>query len=258
MLMAGEGEPILFLHGIPGSAWTWSKVASQLSADHKVLMPDLRGFGGSSMPDGDWYMEGQASSLSSLIDALHLENLTVCAHDFGGPVLITMLRMFPHLKVKTLVVSSTNVFTDTFVPLPLRVASVPGLGSLVFQFMAGSNMGIKTMYLQGTRNKNEASWSDFERHLTRGCLRLTPVIFQRSLADLKGNYSNIESYLPCIEVPTLVLWGDRDPFFGVDVAERTSQAINGSSLQVFKDTGHFVPEERPDEVALAIHKFIMQ
>ncbi len=111
------------------------------------------------------------------------------------------------------------------------------------------------MYQAATKNKREASWAQFKRHLTPTGLKFTRLIFQRSLADLQGNYGEVEAMLGRIDIPTLVLWGDRDPFFAPSVGERIRKAIPESKLTSYPSTGHFVPEERPREVSKDILAF---
>jgi pimeloyl-ACP methyl ester carboxylesterase len=126
----GEGDPLLLLHGIPGSAYSWEEVGSHLSAHFKVIIPDLLGFGESDLPTNDYYMESQARAIKGLLDCLGISKLFLAGHDFGGPVALTLMRLFPELEIRGLVLSDTNTFTDTYIPPPLRAASVPVLGTL--------------------------------------------------------------------------------------------------------------------------------
>lgn len=255
-LRGGRGEPLLLLHGIPGSSYSWEGAGEILAEHFDVIAPDLLGFGHSDPPQGDYYMESQARALRELLGSLGIGRFYLGAHDFGGPVGLTMMRLHPDLDVRGLVLSATNVFTDTFVPLPLRAAGVPILGTLVFHLMAGNRPAMRMMYLQAAKQKGQVTWERFSRHLTASGIDLTRRIFERSLADLKTNYQDIQDFLPRISAPTLVLWGTGDPFFAVDVGERTQRAVPGASLRIYEDTGHFVPEERPDLVARDIRQFL--
>jgi len=223
-LKGGEGEPFLLLHGIPGSAFAWE-------------------------------FETQAWGMKQLLDKLGIKKLYLGGHDFGGPVSLTLIRMFPNLTINGLVLSATNVFTDTYIPLPLRIAGVPFLNTIFFKAMVGNKMGMRMMYLAATKEKKEASWQKFERHLTLSGMDLTRRIFQRSLSDLKTNYQPIEDMLPGIKVPTLILWGKNDPFFSTSVGERIHNIIPESLLKIYEYTGHFVPEEQPSDVARDIMDF---
>ncbi len=197
-------------------------------------------------------MEAQAAQLGALLDTLGIDELVLGVHDFGGPVGLTLLRMFPKLRVQALVVTPTNFFTDTYVPPVLRLASVPVLGTLFYKMIAGNSVGLRLMY----RAANKQGLSAPTDHLTSGAVDLTRKIFQRSLADLHGSYRDVESMLPRIRIPTLVLWGDSDPFFSVAVGERTAKAISGARLHVLTETGHFVPEEQPAVVAQEFLTFL--
>lgn len=255
-LEAGDGPPVVFLHGIPGSALTWEVVAGELADAYRVVVPDLRGFGRSNPPDGDYYMEGQARAMLELLDALEVRECSLVCHDFGGPVGLTMTRLSPDLVVDRLVLSNTNVFTDTYVPIPLRVASIPLLGGLFFWLVVGNRIGVRAYYSGAVVAKETATWSRFRRHLTPSGMEMTSRIFHRSLADVKGNYREVERTLRAVEVPTLVLWSTDDPFFSLDVGERTRAAIAGAELVVYDDTGHYVPEERPSAVAADVRRFL--
>lgn len=214
-LEGGRGDTFLLLHGIPGSSLAWRAVGERLANEYRVVAPDLAGFGESDPPGGDYYMEAQARSIGLLLDDLGIEELYLGGHDFGGPVALTLARVRPDLRIQGLVLSATNVFTDTHVPLPLRVAGVPVL----------------------------------RRHLTPSSLDLTRRIFQRSLADLRSNYRAVEDTLARLTMPTLVLWGDEDPFFRPPVGARTHKEIRRSVLKTYEGVGHFVPEEKPVLVA---------
>ena len=255
VLVGGAGSPFLFLHGIPGSAHAWSKVGEILVDHFRVIIPDLLGFGESDLPADDYYLESQARALRQLLVELGIERLYLAGHDFGGPTAITLMRLFPELTIKGLVLSNTNLFTDTFIPPPLRLASVPVLGSFFFRMIAGNTLGLGLMYLAATRQKSEATWQQYKAHLTPAGMEFTWRIFRRSLANLKTNYQAVQARLPQITCPTLILWGASDPFFGVAVGERSRGAIPNANLRIYERTGHFVPEEQPAWVAQDIREF---
>jgi pimeloyl-ACP methyl ester carboxylesterase len=254
-LRGGEGEPLVLLHGIPGSAYAWEAPGRQLADRYQVIIPDLLGFGRSAPPRRDYYMDAQAVAIRELLVELGLNRLYLGGHDFGDPVALTLMRLFPKLEIRGLVLSATNVFTDTHVPLPLRTARIPDLSPAFYKAMVGNRLGMRMMYLAATKDKSAVSWERFSQHLTPVSIDLTRRIFQRSLADLRANYRAIENMLPTIMSPTLVLWGANDPIFAASVGERVHRTIPGSRLKIYEDTGHFVPEERPSRVAQDILDF---
>jgi pimeloyl-ACP methyl ester carboxylesterase len=217
-----------------------------------VIAPDLLGFGASDLPDESVYMEEQAGAIKALLDELGIASLFIAGHDFGGPVAMTLLRLYPELKVLGVVLSNTNMFTDTYVPPPLRIADVPLLGWLVYKLMAGSRFGLWMTYRMAVARKRALPWQEFSRDVDERCLRLTQRIFQRSLADLPANYRAVEQQLRRTRSPGLVLWGKRDPFFGVDVGRRTADAMPKATFRMLAGTGHFGPHESPHDYAAAI------
>ncbi len=257
-LTAGNGAPFLLLHGIPGSSYTWECVGTQLSDHYRVIIPDLMGFGESDPPSGDYYMPDQAKALKRLLDTLAIDSLFVAGHDFGGPVALTMMRLFPELQVDGLVLSQTNVFTDTPIPLPLKAARLPVIATPVFWLMIGNLPSLYMTYIAAAYQKENLPWTEFRRHLTSHGIHLTRRIFQRSLSDLPGNYGEIQAFLSKIAIPTLVLWAANDPFFTVATGERVQRAIAESSLKVYDHTGHFVPEERSQQVSEDIVKYFSE
>lgn len=248
----GRGAPFLLLHGLSETARSWQATALALAPHFRVIAPDLLGFGASDLPHESVYMEDQARAIKALLDSLGIASLFIAGHDFGGPVAMTLLRLHPELQVLGVVLSNTNMFTDTYVPPPLRTAGVPLLGWLVFKLMAGSRFGLWMTYRVAVARKGALPWQEFSRDVDARSLRLAQRIFQRSLADLPANYRAVEQQLRQTRAPGLVLWGDRDPFFGVDVGRRTAAAMPNASFRTLAGTGHFGPHESPQQYAAAI------
>ncbi len=250
-----EGPTILLLHGIPGWRGTWGPVAARLAAGHRVVAPDLLGFGESTDPGEDFHARGQAQMVLGLLDALDLGAAHVVGFDFGGPIALTLYRQCP-ARVLSLCLSATNVFTDTPIPGPLKLANVPGLGALVFRAAFG-RLGLSLLWRAAVGDRVTFPRSRYVEMLRwkRG-IAWTRRIFLASMRDLPGLYGDVQDTLARIDVPTVVLWGDRDPFFGVAVAERTAAAIPGARLVTFAGCGHFVPEERADRFAVEVANLV--
>lgn len=249
-------ETIFLLHGIPGSSHCWDTLAALLSVNFHVIVPDMPGFGKSGTPRRDYYMQGQATAIAELYKKIAADNIIVFGHDFDGPVALTLLKDFPEVKIKKLVLASTNMFTDTYVPPPMRLAKIPLIGDLFFRIMAGNRMGLKMIYKQAVKNTEAYSYSAYKQSITNSGMKFTAKIFKKSLANLKKNYQPIQDHLPKVKIPVLVLWGDSDPFFEVNVAQRTHAAFSNSELIVYELTGHFVPSEQPQKVFSDINRFI--
>jgi len=245
-----RGPPVVLLHGIPGWRGTFSEVGRRLGGQCRVVVPDLLGFGESSEAPPGAHAAEQAAAVIELLDALALDSAHLAGFDFGGPTAVLAAGRAPG-RIRSLTLAATNLFPDTPIPAPLRVARVPLLGDLLFRLAFG-RVGLSMMWLAAAGDRTAFP---FARH--RGALRSrrgvasTRRIFLASLRDLAGLYGPIEQVARALRLPSVVLWGNRDPFFPVSVGERTA-AVVGGDLRILPGCGHFVPEERPGEVATAL------
>jgi pimeloyl-ACP methyl ester carboxylesterase len=246
----GGGAAILCLHGIPGWRGTWRQVGARLAGAHRVIAPDLLGFGESSRPEGPFHAPEEAEMALALLDALRVERAHLVGFDFGGPTALVLAGRAPR-RVASLTLLATNAFGDTPIPAPLRVAKVPLLGEAFFRLAFG-RLGLLAMWRAAAGDR-----AAFPRRRYAEALNFpqgvasTRRVFQDSLRHLRERYAEPEAALAGLGAPLRVLWGDRDPFFPVAVGERTARVGRGT-LRVLPGCGHFVPEERPEEVATEV------
>lgn len=250
----GEGYPLLLLHGIPGSGASWHAVATRLDRGFDLIIPDLLGFGGSVRPDalGALHANGQAAALASLIDELGISQIAVAGHDFGGPVAIRLQAVRPQ-TVTHLALYSTNTFTNTPIPFPLSLVAHRTVGELAARVLF-SRPSLRMMLWAGRGRPRQRV--DAQLYLgDAGQVRSIRTIFAGSLQHLKELYTPIEAQLSKITVPRAVGWGTRDPFFSVEQGTRTAAAL-GAHLQLFEGAGHFLPDERADDIALHLRNLV--
>ncbi|MFC5406920.1 alpha/beta fold hydrolase [Cohnella soli] len=109
---AGEGEPIILLHGYCGSSVYWSDVIEPIAACGRVIAPDFRGHGGSSAREGIYAMEQLADDVTALMDALQLERAHLIGHSLGGYVALAFAERYPDRLLSFALVHST-AYPDT-------------------------------------------------------------------------------------------------------------------------------------------------
>lgn len=193
--------------------------------------------------------------MGQLLDELGLERVHLVGFDFGGPTAVLLSRALPE-RVGSLTVAATNLFADTPVPLMLRAARVPGIGAGLMRVMLGRT-GQRMLWRVAAGDRKAFPRAAYERHLTnRATVRSTRQIFAASMRDMAGLYGPVAAALNQIRVPALVVWGTSDPFFAVAVGERTAAALTGARFVTLPGCGHFVPEERPVELARAIAELL--
>jgi pimeloyl-ACP methyl ester carboxylesterase len=242
---------VLLIHGIPGSADNWRPVAQLLGQRHRVLTPNLLGFCGQPTPPGPDSLLGpsQADHLIQFLDASGADRVAVVAHDFGGPVAAHLVARVPD-RVSALALFATNAFPDTPIPFPLSALRAPITGALVERVLL-SRWSLAMMVRQGVGRPRPAL--ELRRYVGDASQRKAiATIFAASLRRLAELYGPVEEALKSVSVPALVGWGDHDPFFPVPTGERTAEIIPGSRFRLYPGAGHFLPEERPAELAADI------
>lgn len=252
----GEGLPVVLIHGIPGVGRGWAAVERELPGGLDVITPDLLGFGRSDSPPTTTIdtvgPAAQAAALGALLDELGVAGATLVGHDFGAPVAALLAHSRPDL-VAGLVLLAGNTFPDTPIPFPLSLTTLPVVGPLAAAALF-SSPSLRMILRQGTGP--DASPPDADVYLGDGRQRRSiATIFGGALTRLAELYAPVEQALHAVGVPSLVGWGDRDPFFPLAQGERTAAAL-GAPLHVFERTGHFVPHERPVDVARCIEKVV--
>ncbi|MFP5257137.1 MAG: alpha/beta fold hydrolase [Acidimicrobiia bacterium] len=249
---AGRGPTVVLLHGIPGQGRAWDGVHTALGGRFDVIVPDLIGFGDSIRPAAptidDVGPAAQAAHVATLLDELGVEHATVVGHDFGAPVTVLLAAERPDLVAAASLLAG-NAFPDTPIPFPLSLTTAPVIGGL-FSRLLFSAPSLALMLRQGTGPGSAPP--DANLYLgDRGQRRTIATIFSGALTRLAELYTPVAAALREMEVPLLVGWGDHDPFFPLSEGERTAAAA-GARLHVFPGAGHFLPHERPDEIAREI------
>lgn len=247
----GSGPAVLLLHGIPGVGAVWGQVARRLSPRYRVVSPDLVGFGESARANDlkALWADAQAAAVLALMDDLRIESAVVVGHDFGGPVAAHLFARARE-RISGLVLAATNTFGDTPIPFPLSGILLRGVGRL-WERMIFSALSLRMMVRQGVGDKG----TKLDARLYVGDsdqTRAIRIIFGSALRELASRYDPITEILRRVDVPTRVVWGDRDPFFSVNQAHRTAGLIKGARTTVLSGAGHFLPEENPAEMAAEV------
>ena len=149
---AGEGEPVLLLHGWPQHWYAWRKVIPLLGESHRLISPDLRGFGWTDAPRDGYSTAELADDLLALLDTLELDRVLVVGHDLGGRLgfdlamrapsrvrrLLTLNAMHPYWSVRRLAPNAWRYWWTVFVETPLigrtLLRRVPAFTRMLFRF----------------------------------------------------------------------------------------------------------------------------
>jgi pimeloyl-ACP methyl ester carboxylesterase len=256
----GGGEPgdvVVLVHGIPGVGRGWRDVAAALPDGVEVIVPDLIGFGDSVSPERATIEAlgpaPQALALANLLDEIGVRDAVLVGHDFGGPISILLAERRPDL-VAGLLVLSANAFPDTPIPFPLWLVTVPLVGGLAARSLfSRPSLAMMLRRGVGTGPPPDSSVNIGDRRQQQAIA----TIFSGALRRLDELYAPVETALRGLDIPVAVGWGDKDPFFPLTQARRTAEAARGK-LRVYEGAGHFLPHERPVDIAQEIEKLLAE
>jgi haloalkane dehalogenase len=243
--------PVLLVHGYPESSYMWRHAMAALAdAGRRAIAPDLPGYGDSEPdPPGTW--ERHIEALDRFHGALGLEHVVLVTHDWGVPIGLRWACDHPG-AARALVISDGGFFADRRWHDLANVMRTEGEGERLMDSFTRD--GFEALMQQASRGMTpdavEQYWKGFaDETRRRGHLEL-----YRS-----GDFEKLEPYEGCLAglgLPTLVLWGAKDRFAGVKMAQRFHYEIEGSELLVLDDAGHFVWEDEPDASARALVDFL--
>lgn len=250
-----DAPPVVLLHGIPGWRGTWREVAARLAPRAFVVAPDLVGFGESSPAPSRFHASDHADLVIALCRRLGLDRVHLVGFDFGGPTAVLAAARAPRLAA-SLTLAATNVLADTPIPLPLQLVRPPVLGD-AFARLAFGRAGLSMLWWAAVGRRDRFPQARYREMLrfTQG-VASTRRIFQASLRDLPGLYGPVQAALAALRLPSVVVWGDRDPFFPIAVGQRTAARIPGARFVVASGCGHFLPAEDPDLLAEMVRDLI--
>ena len=241
----GQGEPILFLHGLGISRRDWSSQIEHFRNNFRVLAPDFRGHGESEKPDADYSIALHSADMVGLMSALKLESAHVVGLSMGGMVAFQLAVDAPSLlRSMTIVNSGPALPNDTFAAkkmLWMRLILIHLFGMKRFGRKVAENM-----FASDGRN-------DLVDALANQIASNPKKIYLRNLKSLFG--WGVLPQLALIETPTLMLAGDKD-YSPVAIKQAIVDAMQNAQLSVVKNSGHGTPIEKPEETNKAIEIFI--
>jgi pimeloyl-ACP methyl ester carboxylesterase len=246
---AGAGQAVLLVHGIPTSSRLWDGVGADLAAGHDVAAFDMLGYGESAKPvDHDVSMAAQARLVPPLLDALGLDRVVLVGHDLGGAVAQRVVLEAPERVSGLVLIDSVSFDSWPIARMrALRALSPPFTRRWPRLWFGYFDRTLRPYVPKGEPREalaaSLAAWSG-DRDSAEAWIRNTRAMDARITAEIAPRLGEVA-------VPAHVVWGRRDPFQKVRWAARLRDAIPGATLSVL-DGGHFLPWDRPAEVAAEI------
>lgn len=249
----GDGPPVVMWHGEPTWGYLWRKVAPPLlEAGHRVVLPDLPGFGRSDKPmDVDWYTyDRHVAAGARLLEDLDVRGATFVVHDWGGPIGLRLAVEHPE-RVDRLVVMDTGVFTGhqrmseawhAFADFVRRTEDLP-IGMLVR----------RGCHVDPGDEVAQAYDAPFPNAASQAGARAFPEIL-RGGPDAPGAEAGRRTLAALREDtrPMLMLWGREDPVLPPGVGEAFARALDRPGPRVIPEAGHFLQEDQGEAIGAMI------
>ncbi|MEA2240850.1 MAG: hypothetical protein QOD24_406 [Solirubrobacteraceae bacterium] len=259
--IGGEGPLLVLVHGITNSSASWEPVLATLARRFTVIAPDLLGHGDSAKPRGDYSLGANASLLRDFMLALGHERATIVGHSLGGGIAMQFAYQFPDRIERLVLVSSGGLGRE--VTALLRAVALPG-AEFVLPLLASGPLVSAGTTISGWINRIGVRLGSDVAAMATGFASLQDIEARRAFVqtaraviDAGGQRVNATDKLYLAEaVPTLLLWGDRDPIIPARHGLRAHELMPGSRLRIFAGAGHFPHHDDPAGFAAAITEFV--
>lgn len=246
--------PVLLIHGIPDSSESWIPVMKQLSQRHPVYAVDLAGYGYSGWPDNhDFSLSAQAGYLREFMEQLGLEQAILVGHDIGGGI-AQILAASQLRGIRYLVLVNPAMGND-WPALEVRMLSTPFVGIAAFTLLENSMW--RYLLVKGFADKNKITpeITHKYRQWFQGASGRNRLVRNARALDNTG-LIGMENSVVGFPEPTLVLWARHDRFLPDTSARRICGQMPNCRFHYIEQAGHFVLDEKPDEIVEHIIRFI--
>lgn len=237
----GEGETVLFIHGIGQAMYTFRKNVHALSQYCHVVTVDMLGHGLSDKPDIDYTINDFSSMIYDFTQAMALENVTLLGFSTGAVIALDVAQKHPEL-VKRLILLSPGGVTKTY-PATVKFLTVPVISDIIFTFF--STKTVKKVLAQAYFDPTMIS-HDLVRHYYK-VLSNRENLDSAMTALANWNDEEIAYHMAEIQAPAYIFWGEEDTWHPLSMLDLYEDALPEVLSYTLADCGHILHEERSDE-----------
>jgi pimeloyl-ACP methyl ester carboxylesterase len=260
---AGQGSPVVLLHGWPQTSYAWRDVMAALAHKHTVIAPDMRGMGATSKAALGYDTNNVADDLRALLDAIGIEKIYLAGHDWGGAVAYAFAAQFPErvkrLSILEMVLPGFGLMEGAMSPQPH--------GNFLWHMGFQSVPDIPFALLQGREEKYLRWFFQFYAYNPCAFTQEDIAEYVKSMEDVGALRAGLEYYRSffdsaaqnelhrktLLEMPVSA-WGGEACLGGLthQCLQIAAKSVVGG---VIPQCGHWVGEERPDFVATHLLEF---
>ena len=246
-----NGDPIVLLAGFPLARDIWDICAQSLARSHRVVRPDLRGVGSSSVPDGPYLMDLLAADVAAMLDALGIERATIVGHSVGGYVALAFARMFTERIARFgLVCSRLAADTPDQAAARQQLADRVELERTIEPVIEAY---LPRLFASQTLHERpelfESACALARRNDPRGAAALLRGMALRNAAD---------DIAPDLKMPMVMVAGGADAVLGTEEARAIATAFARGRLHLCERSGHLPMLEEPGAVIEALERLLSE
>jgi pimeloyl-ACP methyl ester carboxylesterase len=243
---AGTGT-VLLVHGFPLDARMWEAQLQPLAdAGHRVVAPDLRGFG-QSRSDLPFTIESLADELHAFATSIRAVPCVLAGLSMGGYVALAVAKKYPR-DLRALILADTKAEADT-------VEGKQGRQKMIDLARKEGSKAVADQMMPKMLAKDSAARPQLVASLRAIMEPCPPKTIEHALAAMRDRPDR-SGELGSITVPTLVIVGDADAITPPDVAKSMADRIRGAQLVTIRGAGHMSPMEQPEQVNRALRSFL--
>lgn len=248
----GAGPAVVMLHGFASAIENWAPVIPEVAKHHRVLALDLKGFGWTDRPPGDYSPQAQADLVFALMDQRGIKKAAIVAHSWGSSIALAMAIKAPE-RVTRLALYDAWVYEEQLPPF-FHWARADGVGETLFNLFYRQRPDERiALAFYDRKYVTEEFVEAVERALDR------PGTTAAALAAVRGQrYAAFQRMYRKVQQPTLLLWGREDIVTPVSFGERLSRDLPGSKLVVYPHCGHFPMIEAREASNRDLSEFLAQ
>jgi pimeloyl-ACP methyl ester carboxylesterase len=257
---AGQGPPVILLHGFGACAYSWRYLGPALAGDHRVFTFDLKGYGLSDKPaDGKYAVRDQADLVAEFIRTRDLHDLALIGHSMGGGVALMAyfkVRADDPARIRKLVLIDSAGYPQKL-PWFIRLAKMPLVGQVGGRLLSprfAAYMVLRKCYYY----KDKITEEQIDTYAYYGSLPgARDAVMETAQQIMPDDIDALTARYKTIRVPVLIVWGEDDQVVPLSVGRNFQRDIPGSELVILPKCGHMPPEEEAAETTRLVKAFLV-
>jgi pimeloyl-ACP methyl ester carboxylesterase len=253
---AGAEEAIVFVHGNPGVAAHWTALLEPAGTFARAIALDMPGYGGADKPrELPYTVDGYAAHLTGALGQLGVRRVHLVLHDFGGPWGLQWAADHPEMHASTVLINTGVLLREGWHALA-KVWRAPVLGELSFKLATRRSTRLFMKHTNPPSFPPAFGDEMFDMYADKGTRRAVLELYRNT--PLAEHAAAIAPRLREQQRPTCIVWGAKDPYLKLRLAERQREVFRDARITILPGSGHWPQADDPAAVAAAVLPFLRE